>query len=566
MRLSISALFVSLLFIALVPGCSGSKSSSEKQDAFQPNRDAALSHYLNGGVMDQKEDYASAILEYQDALRFDHDPAIYYAIAKDYAILGKQQLAIQNGKEAVRLSPDNREYHNALAEIYLRAYQFDSALHEYYETIRVDSSYRDGWYAAGRLLSLTKPADALVLYQKYLDYFGDDIDIYNQMVQLYGALGKTDNVLATLKQMALIEPSNFDVKKLLADTYLQMDSTDVALAQYRTLLALQPDNVQLRGSLAYVYLLRKQKTEAQEQIEAVMNRDSVTADEQVQFGQVIASLISKDSTVTPIARDIFGAIREKNPRDWRPYWFLGAIANSQHNDSAAISYFKDVTKLAGWNVDGWIAVASIYYDNEKYDQAVEVLERAKTILPNESRIYFILGISQQRLKNDEDAANSLEQAIQLNNKSVDALSALGLVYDEMSRHEDSDSMYERALHLDPKNALVLNNYSYSLSERGLQLQRALKMSEEALKEQPENQSYLDTKGWIYYQLGRYEEAESTIKRAIDLGSKSPVIHEHLGDVYSRLHNKEKAIEYWQKALDFGGASPNLKDKILRGSL
>jgi Tfp pilus assembly protein PilF len=127
-------------------------------------------------------------------------------------------------------------------------------------------------------------------------------------------------------------------------------------------------------------------------------------------------------------------------------------------------------------------------------------------------------------------------------------------------------MYERALQIDPRNHLLLNNYSYSLAERGIQLDRALSMSKQAVSQQPENQSYLDTYGWIFYMMGNFREAEQWIRKAIDLGSKSAVVNEHLGDVYSKLSEKEKAIEYWEKALKIDSNNQSVRDKIRRGSL
>ena len=154
----------------------------------------------------------------------------------------------------------------------------------------------------------------------------------------------------------------------------------------------------------------------------------------------------------------------------------------------------------------------------------------------------------------------------MNDKNVDALSALALVYDELKRHADSDSIYEKALRLDPHNHLALNNYGYSLAERGLQLERALRMAKEAIDQQPQNQSYLDTYGWVYYRLGQYEQAERYVRKAIELGSKSPVLHEHLGDIYFKLSQKDKAMQYWEKALDLDSTNQSLKEKIQRGSL
>jgi len=73
----------------------------------------------------------------------------------------------------------------------------------------------------------------------------------------------------------------------------------------------------------------------------------------------------------------------------------------------------------------------------------------------------------------------------------------------MKRTDDSDSLYEEALRINPEFSLALNNYAYSLSERGLQLERALGMARKALEVAPDNPSYLDTIGWIYFRLGRY---------------------------------------------------------------
>jgi tetratricopeptide (TPR) repeat protein len=136
----------------------------------------------------------------------------------------------------------------------------------------------------------------------------------------------------------------------------------------------------------------------------------------------------------------------------------------------------------------------------------------------------------------------------------------------MKEYEQSDSLYEQALKLDPNSDLILNNYGYSLSERGLQLERALEMATRAVKADSTNPSYLDTIGWVYYKLGNYVEAERYVRKAIDQGEASAVVHEHLGDVYFKLGEKEKAVEWWKKALERAPDNQGLKEKIERGSL
>ena len=51
-------------------------------------------------------------------------------------------------------------------------------------------------------------------------------------------------------------------------------------------------------------------------------------------------------------------------------------------------------------------------------------------------------------------------------------------------------------------------------ERGERLTEAKKLIERALKIDPENGAYLDSLGWVYYQLKQYENAARWLDRAL----------------------------------------------------
>jgi Tfp pilus assembly protein PilF len=191
------------------------------------------------------------------------------------------------------------------------------------------------------------------------------------------------------------------------------------------------------------------------------------------------------------------------------------------------------------------------------------MNKAKEYVTDDFRIYMLLGIAYNRAGLNQDARIALERSHEMNPTDVNVLSSLGLAYDALKMSAESDSTYEKALRLDSGYALVLNNYAYSLSERGIQLDRAMKMSQEALRKDSTNSSYLDTYGWIMYQLGRYEEAALYIKKAIDIGDASSVVLEHLGDVYDKLNRSDEAKKYWTMALDKDQKNSALRAKLER---
>jgi tetratricopeptide (TPR) repeat protein len=101
----------------------------------------------------------------------------------------------------------------------------------------------------------------------------------------------------------------------------------------------------------------------------------------------------------------------------------------------------------------------------------------------------------------------------------------------------------------PENATALNNLGYFLAERGEKLDEALQMTQKAVKIQPENPSFLDSLGWVYFKMGNYDEAEKHLKEANRRDPSSATALDHLGDVYAKQGKLDLARVNWQKALN-----------------
>lgn len=561
--------------LVVVGGCSGGSGSGKPESgppsATAPGGDDAarrmgMQHFVDGSVYELKGDIPQAILEYQDALRFDKDPAIYYAIAKCYSQISKHSLAIENAREAVRLAPDQLTYRRTLADVLAAAFDFDAAAVQFEEVIKRDSSQADAWYSLARIYQQRKPLKALEVYNHIIDRFGPEWDVLLQIADLNNRMGRWDKAADALLEMSKLDPGNKELKKTLAQTYARAGKYDEALKVYDDLRDIHPDDLEIQAEVAGLYLARGEYARAAKDFDSLLGRDTVSVDVKVHIGEMYFAQMAKDSTLAPVTRKLFERITTKHPDDWRAYWFLGAIGSVTHDDSLTTRSFKRVTELASWNADAWVYLSGVFLGQNKFSEVVPILESAVRILPDDFRVNFFLGLSYSRLNRNIDAARALEKARQLNPKDLDAIAQLALVYDAMRRFEDSDALYEEALKLDPDNNLVLNNFAYSLADRNLQLERALEMSRKAVDQQPDNASYLDTMGWIYYRLGRFAEAETWTKKAISKGEVNAVVYEHLGDIYYRMNQKDLAIEHWNMALKLDEQNSQLRDKIARGSL
>ena len=144
---------------------------------------------------------------------------------------------------------------------------------------------------------------------------------------------------------------------------------------------------------------------------------------------------------------------------------------------------------------------------------------------------------------------------------------MGDIYHKLENHQESDKSYIKALTYNPSNTLVLNNYSYYLSQREENLSEAKDMIVKclALSEGAQNASYIDTYAWVLYKLGEYDLAKDQIEQALKINDKSPVILDHYGDILHKLGMKEDALIYWKKSYELDSSNTGLKDKIINNS-
>ena len=561
------------LAVSGLTGCSSQKEVVHEEKTTRvaeqvrsDQKSVALQHFIDGSVFESKGEFAQAVIEFQDALRYDKDPAIYYALAKNYSALNKNALAAEAANEAVTLDPTNITYRETLAEIYIKAFQIDAAVGQYGEILKLDSSHVQSMFNIAQLLAPKHPLQALEMYEKIVQRNGPEWEVLFKIAELNANLRRFDKSAAAYQQMLNIDPSNVSLKQNLGEMYIRAEQYDKALAVFSDMLEANPKNVELRGALGELYLQLNQWEKAREQFEIVLKSDSLSADTRFRVAVAYLSQSQKDSTLLESVRDQFRKFLAVYPDDWRPMFYLGRLSILDKNDTLAFQYFDKVTKVAGWNAEAWWYLGSLLFDKKEYDQAVSVLEKAHQIVPNDGGINFLLGFAYTRVDRNEEAIVPLERAVEINPKDINALSTLASTYDALQRYKESDRTFDAALQVDSANAMVMNNYAYSLAERGEQLNKAYTMSMESLKKDSANTSYLDTFGWIFFKLGNYAEAERYVKKAIDAGEASAVVYEHLGDIYSRMSRSDEAKKYWTKALERDSKNTPLKEKLARGSL
>lgn len=556
-------------------------------------------HVIEGALYDLKGEFAEAILEYQEALSFDSSAGIHYALGRDYFRLKKFAPALSHSKSAVDLDSLNNDYKYLLAGIYTSVNLKDSSIAVYHSIIKNDSSEYQAYFNIGSLIEEKKPLEALNLYKALLNKIGPEWNVLVKVADLNERMGNVDETIKTVGDLLNLDPSNLQLRKLLIESLIKVGKADEAIENIDNALLSYPGDLNLIEFKAHAYITKDEWEKAADEYLKIVYSKDLPSESKLNIGKAFAAQATLDSTIVPIAKNILTAI-DSLQDDWQIKAFLGEIAEKENKDTLAINYFSKAADLASWNSQIWVKLGILMFDNQMYADASKKLSVAVENFPDEFLINIILGLSFAQMDNHKEAEPFLAKSVRLNPTDLNALTAyaftlnqlkkddvailyldkalaidpqniqvlgtLGMIYDGKENWEKCDYYYEKAIAIDSTDALVLNNYAYSLSERGIQLERALEMSKKSIAEDPENSSYLDTIGWIYFKLGKYDLALKNIKKSIEKEPKNGTLLDHLGDVYFKMGDKKSAMENWERALELDSSLEKTKIKIETGEL
>jgi len=284
---------------------------------------------------------------------------------------------------------------------------------------------------------------------------------------------------------------------------------------------------------------------------------------------------------------------------------LGSAGGRQGDELALLIYLRLSLDLAPQNALALIALADVYERMKQGEAAIDLYDSVPKDSPLRVNADIQSALLLEALGKSNEASEHLSSIVAANPKNEEALTALGNLQRSRKLFSDAAATYSRvlelqplpdksqwviyyyrgisnerrknwpqaeadlkkALELNPDQPLVLNYLGYSWVDQGANLDEAFRMLRRAVDLRQRDGYVVDSLGWAYYRLGRYEDAVRELEKAIDLKPSDPVINDHLGDAYWRVGRELEARFQWNHARDLGPEPeelPKILDKIKNG--
>ncbi len=509
----------------------------ETESAVLVSHPKAHINYIRGLMLVYEENWQEALKAFKRAEKYDPDSAmIAFQIGRIHMATGDLGEGLAALNKAAELDEANFEIRRMLAEIYFKMGGFEEARSHAEDGLRLDPNWTEGYQLLAAIYQEEgKPLEAAAALERLLERFPASSHAHLSAAQLYLQTGRSKQALPHFLKVRELTGTNPQLELTIAGTYLTSGRYKEAIESYKVYLNDHPDVQMANGSLLAAYKNAEQLPDAltyfQERVDA--DRDDITA--WFFLGQ--AYLLSEES--------------DRAIETWNEATRL--VQESDPNAKSKLLRF-------------YYELASAYESQDRYDEAISTMQKAAAlplvnvseILPVRSQLGTLLRLRKDYAGAAENflallqAIESLDEADRISDLMKGITKAthyeLAATYDLMGQDDKVEPQLRAALDIDPAFAQANNYLAYFFAERGENLEEALGLVQRALEKEHSKAAFVDTLGWIYYKLGRLEEAREKLEEA-NSKADDPVIADHLGDVYRTLGDMGKALELWKRSVE-----------------
>lgn len=445
---------------------------------------------------------------------------------------------------------------------------------------------------------------AVALYDSLEMAYGPNIVLTNSRIRAHAVRKDTAAIVGELSHLYRESPGSSETSMQIGEIYRSLEMPDSALKYFDTACRLDSANGQAILMRANLYLERGDSATFDKEVYRAIKSQDLEVKTKLDLVHSYVIMQLKDSLNRSRADEIFDVILDVNPGEYdvhRLYADYLAATGERYRAGEQMLY---AVGLDGSNREDWLGTAQLFASVDSLSRAASVLDEARHRFPDdlqmttvEASIYYLDKQFDKAVDVicafDTAAITDKEELSQYYSSKGDMLNAAG-------RRADGLRAYEQAISANPFNYMALNNVAYYYADTDTLLDVADRYIRTAIRHEPDNISFIDTYAWVAFKQGDLETARRYIDRAIDQADfdmvadsvdvtidsvaevvvpdtviveevvepvvareASSEVYDHAGDIYDRIGDRDRALRFWQKALDLDPGNAVIKEKIAK---
>jgi tetratricopeptide (TPR) repeat protein len=504
------------------------------------------------------------------------------------------KLAIEQYEQIVKIEPDKVDDHLLLGRLYRLNNDLQKAENELKIAVKLDPDSEEAVTTLSLLYS--DEGDTTHALQVL-----SSVPDKGRSAKLYAALGATyeqrkdfKNAIDAYKHAIQLDRDNLDAIRGLAENLLNDGQIDAALDQYKVIADANPEDAQTYLRISEIYRRQGKYDQA---LESLKKAEAMVPDAlEVPYNvAVVYEAQARYDEAAKILQDLLKKTEKADnnysqaDRNNRAIFIerLGMVYRDEESYPAAIETFRKMIPLGDENArTGYQDVIDTYREAKQWPEATATAKEAVQKLPDDRElrmvldaqladtgdpekpladvrsllkgkpedreVYLRLSIMYTRLHRWSDAEDCLSKAEQLSTKAEDkeyVYFLRGSTYEREKKYDAAEAEFRKVLAANPQSAATLNYLGYMNADRDVRLEESLNYIKLAVSLEPTNGAYLDSLGWAYFRLGKYDLAEENLTKASLRMGSDPTVQDHLGDLYQKTGRLKLAAAHWERAVE-----------------
>lgn len=466
-------------------------------------------HFMYGEIYRAEGNFNYANIEYRRALEYDTTATILNAIGESYMIMGKPQLATGYFEKTLKLDPQDETAKYHILELYMKELRYE---------------------------------EAIPIIQSQLDETPEDLEMLQRLSECYRKTGKFEKALETLDLMIELNPDHPWPYVYAAEIMLENNRIAEAAPYLEKVARAVTPNDGL-----YEFWVR-----------SLFESNNISG-----MLSALEFWLDKDpQTLAPYFLYIDYQYRQKNfdagdkilakiadrwEEDSRIPYFQGISAMARDDIGEVWTCFVRADQFPDPSVDLYLYYGLWFWEQGYLEEAETVADHAIEKMGPGTRWLHMKAMISAQWGDYEKAEQLLLAVIKTDSTNLNAKEDLANIYVEMKEAKKADMLYTELLEVLPNNASILNNYAYALSRLNMDLDRAMKMVNKALKNE-KSAAYSDTKAWILYGQKKYNQALKWVETALKYPEAGADVLYHQGRIFEKLNKIEEAKEAYRNSI------------------
>lgn len=518
-----------------------------------------LYQLLVGEVSAQRGELEMSAHAYHQAAVSTRDPRLARRATQIAVYAQDYTTALKAARLWVELSPDALDAQQSLAALLIRQGRADEALTHLEKLLGLS---RDGTAHGFMLVTniLAREQDkrrALQVMEALVASRGEDPNAVFSYANLAYLVEEYPLAAQQIERLLTMQPGLPRALVLKANVLRKLGRDEEALEAYRTALDALPKDSALRLGYARMLVDMERLPAAREQFRLLGKQLPDNAD--VAYAEGLLAMQAGDLDQ---AEKHFKRLLKLGQRIDEAAYALGQIAETRNRPEEALQWYRQVSDGSSY-MDAMVRSA-VLINRQQGLAAARAYLRGIELQTSQQELRLRL-VEAELLRDAgqrEEAQQVYDEALQQFPDNIELLYARAMNAEGLGRLDLLERDLNAILKQEPDNVQALNALGYTLADRTNRYREAYDLVRRAYEQRPDDPAIIDSMGWVYFRLGRLEEAEQYLRRALDKHFDAEIAA-HLGEVLWVRGRQDEARRIWQDALQRAPDHTLLKQVIER---